>query len=283
MKQDAYSALAYRYKRQMNDIVFYAYKGSPHMKEYQDFRIECYAKEMKSRLGDCRHSKTGQSLIRIYFMESENWENVLVTLIHEVSHHIDFKIRGYSAHDKPYYEIHKKLLVTALDMGIVSFEGIQKFWNSNAQNARKLAGLMRDYTPHPIPYKVDLCTIFVYNAFSVKELLKEREYRWNGTDQSWFREMGTDEALEEKEFLLGIGVPEGDIAISEMKGVVNRRKAEVLLYGVSYEKRDEVKNLGYRWDKEKRIWHKRIDGEDISAEERKTIFAIGGVRIQVLR
>ena len=283
MNNSEYRSLAYQYKRQMNDVVFYTYKGSPRMKEYQNFTIECHSRELKTKLGDCWFSREGCSKIRVFYMESENWENVLVTLIHEVAHHVDFKNRGHSGHDKQYYEVHKKLLFTALDMGIISYDIIQNFWNSHAQNAKKLAKLMSDYEPHPIPYKVDTCTIFVYNAFPIKETLKTGNYRWNSTDQSWYKEMDISEAEREREFLLCMGVPEENIVITEMKGVVSRRKGKVQLYGVTYEKKDEIKALGYRWDRERKIWYKRIEGEDISPEEREKILSIGEIKIKVLR
>ena len=89
--------------------------------------------------------------------------------------------------------------------------------------------------------------------------------------------------VSEREFLLCMGVPEENIVITEMKGVVSRRKAKVKLYGVTYEQKDEIKALGYRWDRERKIWYKRIEGEEISPEEREKILSIGEIKIKVLR
>ena len=277
-------ALAYRYKKMMDDIISYTYTNHPSLNKMKAYTIECYPTEYKSKLGECFYNTAGykHSTIKIYAIQGRTWERILITVIHETTHHIDYVIRGKSAHDKEFYKIHVRLLTTALDMGILSYEGVMDYWKNTSRSARKLAGMMEGYIPHPINYKSDIVTIYVYGGYSVKDSLKERGYMWSSTDSSWFREITNSELAAEQDFLKRLGVSEENIETSGFKGVTNIRKTIVRLYCVPYEEREKVKAFAYRWNKEGKFWFKSIDENDIPREERQTLSQIDGIDIKII-
>lgn len=267
------TALAIKLKRQLNDIIDVAYGEirPDDIPKFKRFRIYCTDAEMRSRLGDCYNNKANMSSeIRIFATGTEGYKEIIITCIHELSHHIDFIIRGDSNHDHNFYEIHKKLLYAAFDMGILTVNDV-RFSESRARNRDKLARMMSDYVPHPVAYKQDKAQIYAYNCFAIKDTLKSRGYAWNGLDKAWTIEIPSDTTEEEKAFLAALGVSEEDIKVISGGAVAVRLRKNVKLYNVPFEKNAVVKSLGYSWDKKEKVWAKKIPGNDISDDERNQL------------
>lgn len=68
------------------DIVRYAYRGSPKLKEYCTFDYELSDKQYKSKNGDYTHAVRK---IRVFASKSADLQNLIKTSIHELAHHID--------------------------------------------------------------------------------------------------------------------------------------------------------------------------------------------------
>lgn len=265
-----YASLAARLKEQLNDIIDVAYKdrSTAQRGQYKRFTIICSDKVLKTRNGDCRHNRVDRtSTIRLLRLEDRAYMGFVITAIHEVAHHIDFSNRNQSGHDAPFYIAFKKLLFAALDMGVITMEFFQQS-RFESQNGEKILRMVREeYVPDPIDYKPDSVQIHVYNAFTVKDALKGRKYRWNAADAAWVL-LTTISAIErEQAFLRSIGVKSDDIRIIEGSAVVTRLRKNVRLSGVTYDQREIVKSLGFRWNKEKKLWEKKIAEDVYSIEE----------------
>ena len=280
-----YRHLAIRLKLQMHDIIDVAYKDrtAGQRGQFKRFTIYCYDADFKSKLGDCRYMPDGSSQIRIVRLGTEGFKEVLITTMHEVSHHIDKTIRGKSGHDAPFYFAHKKLLFAAFDMGILTkYDVINS--TSHARNRDKLANMMDDYVPHPVEYKKDKCSVSVYGAYSIKDMLKEYGYTWNALDGAWVREISRDEIEEEKEFLVSYDIPEKDIKIVEGSAVISRLRKNARVYNVPYEEREKMKQLGYRWNNngKEKYWEKKIDGDELDEKEFAVLNGISGAKIKIV-
>ena len=271
-------------KRQMNDIIDVAYQNKkPSVKaQLKRFTILCSDTDLRTKLGDCRYLPDGSSRIRIFAMGTEGFHEVLITTMHEVSHHIDHSLRGRSGHDSPFYLAHKKLLFAAMDMGIISKDDVV-YSDSKAQNRDKLAKMMDEYAPHPVEYKPDNVMICVYNAFSVKSTLKERGYQWNSLDEAWTRELTSGDLDAEQQLLSSLGLEETDIKIVEGNAVVVRLRKNARLYNVPFESNQTVKGLGFHWvnNGKQKYWEKKLYGESLTEEESEVLNAIPGIKIKI--
>lgn len=277
-----YTTLAIRLKKLMDDIVKVAYDNAPENKKKRlcRFTICCSDMEQKTRLGYCKHLRDGSSEIHILHLKREGWKEVIITTIHEVSHHVDHVLRGTSNHDAEFYAVHKQLLFAAMDMGVLEKRDVVNS-ESHARNRDKLARMMSEYRPHPVNYKQDQASIYVYNSYDVKDVLRGRGYQWNSLDKAWTLDLSNSDLESEKEYLVGIGVATENIKAVCGGIVAVRLRKIVRLYNVPFDANAVVKSYNYRWAKEQKCWEKHIEENSISAEERKALQAFKGVRILI--
>lgn len=278
-EQDKYTSIAVALKRQMNEIIDFAYSGISEGKRklYKNFRIECFASDRNTLLGYCQKVDDITCRIRIFRTMSESQKTVLITTIHEVSHHIDFIDKNGFNHGKTFYDVHKKLLYAAFDLGILTVEDVINS-DSSARNRHKLARMMSDYTPSPSASSARIKTqIHVYNAYNFRTQLKERGYTWNPLDAAWALSCDANDVDREMSHLQKIGVPAGDVRVHKGNGVVTRLRKVVTLHNVPFDANAVVKDLGYRFVKErgKPLWRKQIDGNDIDDFEIQALRKIG--------
>ena len=187
----------YRVKILLNDLVEYAYPHSPKQKAYKAFYVEYIDKEFKSKHGDYN---TKNKHIRIFNL-SRTEDQLVVTSIQELSHHINFvndTSHSFEPHGQEFYKVYKKLLVTALDMGLFNK---WQFINATADagDSRKVKRMLEEYRPHPINYKQDVKLIQVFHAYEIRKNLQKHGYKYNSVLKSWEKE--TENLLDETAFL----------------------------------------------------------------------------------
>lgn len=282
-----YKGLAVKLKQQMNDIIDVAFRerSEAQIRQFKRFTISCIDKEFKSRNGDCRCMPDKSSQIRIVKLESAPYRAILLTTMHEVSHHIDFSMSGEVGHGPEFYKVHLALLFAAFDMGILSKEDVLNSGSTSRSLNRVIIKrkMLDSYVPHPTDYKQDVAQIFVYNAYAVKDVLKSRGYKWNSLDMSWVLETNSNAINEEHDHLLNLGVQKENIKTINGSAVISRLRKNVNLYNVPYDKKDIVKSLGYRWTDtgKKKYWQRKIDGDSLPADERSVLEGIVGIRIVI--
>ncbi len=282
-----HQGLAIQLKQQMNDIIDVAYrnKSDAQRKQCKRFILLCIDKETSSFNGDCRYMPDGSSQIRILRLKNATHRAILLTTMHEVSHHVAHSLYHEAGHGSDFYKAHLELLFAAFDMGILSKEDVLNS-GSNSRSLNKVIikrNMLDAYVPHPVQYKKDVVQLFVYNAYTVKDILKARGYKWNSLDTAWVLENTEDIIHKECAYLAGIGVAAKNMKIVNSAQVISRLRKTVYLYNVPYENKDVVKSLGYRWNNtgKSKFWQKQIDGDDIPEQERTTLKNIPGVRIVV--
>ena len=185
----------------LNDMVEYAYKDDPRLPQYKKFYVEYLKKRLKTKLGDYRWE--GHH-IRV-FTEGVEDVQIMLTSIHELSHHIDYVQRKESHHDKRFYAIYRRLLYAALDMRIIDkyeYMGIVK----TTSDASKVMKMLQAYHPRYTDYKKNMIRIVVSRAYEIKEDLKKEGYSYNAYKKTWEKELTEKEYDErEKEFLDRLG------------------------------------------------------------------------------
>lgn len=209
----------YRVKILLNDLVEYAYPHSPKQKAYKAFYVEYIDKEFKSKHGDYN---TKNKHIRIFNL-SRTEDQLVVTSIHELAHHINFvndTSHSFEPHGQEFYKVYKKLLFTALDMGLFNK---WQFINAtaDASDSRKVKRMLEEYRPHHINYKQDVKLIQVFRAYEIRKNLQKHGYKYNSVLKSWEKE--TEKPLDEATFLDSIGadykiVDARSINLKKLKG-----------------------------------------------------------------
>lgn len=209
----------YRIKILLNNLVEYAYPHSPKQKAYKAFYVEYIDKEFKSKHGDYN---TKNKHIRIFNL-SRTEDQLVVTSIHELAHHINFvndTSHSFEPHGQEFYKVYKKLLFTALDMGLFNK---WQFINATADagDSRKVKRMLEEYRPHPIDYKKDMKLIQVFRAYEIRKNLQKHGYKYNSVLKSWEKETG--KPLDEATFLDSIGadykiVDARSINLKKLKG-----------------------------------------------------------------
>ena len=209
----------YRVKILLNDLVEYAYPHSPKQKAYKAFYVEYIDKEFKSKHGDYN---TKNKHIRIFNL-SRTEDQLVVTSIHELAHHINFvndTSHSFEPHGQEFYKVYKKLLFTALDMGLFNK---WQFINAiaDAGDSRKVKRMLEEYRPYPIDYKKDMKLIQVFRAYEIRKNLQKHGYKYNSVLKSWEKE--TEKPLDEATFLDSIGadykiVDARSINLKKLKG-----------------------------------------------------------------
>lgn len=209
----------YRVKILLNDLVEYAYPHSPKQKAYKAFYVEYIDKEFKSKHGDYN---TKNKHIRIFNL-SRTEDQLVVTSIHELAHHINFvndTSHSFEPHGQEFYKVYKKLLFTALDMGLFNK---WQFINAtaDASDSRRVKRMLEEYRPHPIDYKKDMKLIQVFRAYEIRKNLQKHGYKYNSVLKSWEKE--TEKPLDEATFLDSVGanykiVDARSINLKKLKG-----------------------------------------------------------------
>lgn len=282
----SHTGIAVQIKKMLNDILDVAYQDevSPGMlARFKRFTIMASEAELNTRLGDCWYNKDGSASIRLLGLNRERYQETLVTAIHEISHHVERTLHGSSGHSPRFYAIHKKLLFASFDMGILKVEDLTINSESRGRDKSKLARMMSEYVPRPFDYKSDTITLFVYNAFAIRDKLKIHGYHWNGLDQAWMKGLLEEEMESEMQFLQSLSVPESDTKWVRGGAVVTRLRKSAKLFNVPYEQNEVVKRLGYRWvdAKKHKYWRKLIDGDKLPEDEAAEIKKIPGVRVVI--
>jgi hypothetical protein len=282
-----HQGLAVQLKRQMNDIIDVAYrtKSDAQRRQYKRFLLLCTDKATSSLNGDCRYLPDGSSQIRILRLKNATHRAILITTIHEVSHHITKSMHGKTGHGPDFYKVHLELLFAAFDMGLLTKEDVLNS-GSNSRSLNRVIikrNMLDTYVPHPVHYKQDTVQLFVYNAYPVKEALKARGYKWNALDAAWVLESTEDTVNEEQIYLLSINIQKENINIVNSAQVISRLSKTVCLYNVPYENQEIIKALGYRWNNtgKRKFWHKQINGDTLPEQEYETLEKMHGIHIVI--
>lgn len=243
-------------------------KGNKQINDYRNFTLQLTEKVLQSRSGYYIPStRTIQlsSVNKVYF------HTLLITLLHELAHHIEFCDNGASGHSNNFYKIHLSLIFTAIDCKIISYDEIMDIAElSLSRNRFKLTKMLQEYIPKKnvpsIHTKCDLSFIKEYNNIkpvnktikikcSIKDnhIFKNREYKWLEEEKIWYKTIyKLPEYFKEINFLTNINY----ICYSIHNKSYYVNEINFIVTGNTYKYKNELKKLGYRFNNKK--WRKTI-------------------------
>lgn len=226
-------------------------------RSYKNFKLNLIDKAYRSRLG-CYNIKS--KTIELSGIKEYCRHDIIITFLHELSHHIETINTGNSGHQNGFYNIHIKLLKNAVDLGLLKIEQITNNKTSNAGNKNKLGKLMNGYTRKGnanISAYIDTSFLnelpeVVYKKEIIKVkclpedrfILKENNYKWDVQEEVWNKiVMTTEEYNQEIAFL----VKNGYLNIKIDKKVYFAKTIFIHISGNTYPHRDILSSLKYKY------------------------------------
>lgn len=255
--------------------------------KFKKFKLELVGKEYASRLG-CYNTKT--KVIQLSGLDVYCRCDVIITFLHEVSHHIEFIKYSQTGHQKTFYDIHIKLLKTAVDLGLLKTEDITDNKTSKAGNRKKLGKMMMGYKANGNSTLSDfmntdflnLLPEVVENRQIIKVkcqpedryVLKDSSYRWNSSELIWEKSVkNLEEYNKEIKFL----IKQGYQNIKIDKQTYYARFIKVCAFGNTYLNKETIASLGYKY--KDGIWSKPVKINFVESEVAK-LRKLNGVKIK---
>lgn len=177
----------YEIRQTMIDIIkqCYSHLSENKINQYTKFYLKLESKTVRTFLGKYVYKDRS---IHLYNVKTESNVSSLVTLIHELAHHIDYCNRNYSNHDEQFYKIHLDLLKTAFDMHVIDYTEFM-LHQSTAGNVRKLKRLVEKMNypaiSSPCDYKKDYIWIMIKADRNENEKLKLAGFFYNRYICKW--------------------------------------------------------------------------------------------------
>ncbi|WP_026883646.1 hypothetical protein [Clostridium akagii] len=274
--------LSFKLFNTLKDIINNAYPESEYPdNKFKKFYLDVIPKEMKSIHG--RYYSQSKKIE--VFNLSRPTGHIVSTTIHEASHHIDHCLRHASDHTKAFYEVMHNMLITAMGMGIITTNDILTANDSkDKERLIKYFGDIESWEIRNIDYKQAIVTFKITNCFSIKDCLKEREYKYSGEEQCWIKDINKTEQEAETLFLSEI-IDMNNVKIVEG----NEIDIEAVYYICvlnSYECKDFLKENGYLWNGykiKKNSWTKKILAKNKDKElDKISSLQSKGVKIQLV-
>lgn len=191
-------AIEYDLKKKLDKIIDYAYKDDPKKEKYKWFKLNVLTRKMKSKSGDYN---IRTHAIRIVDTLDTKEGNNISTLLHEVSHHIDWVMHGKTGHKKDFYEVFATLIYAALDLNFVDCYDLRNmdFRNSDYNKVQKI---LDNYVPHRQNNVQETYQVKVFNSYSQKDELSQNGYFWNKISKSWDKDNLNKEEVEYERYKL---------------------------------------------------------------------------------
>lgn len=187
----------------LDDLIDFCYKGivdSDVLAKYHKFYLKLTDKELKSKLGHYIFSKKA---IHLFNVKSSNNVACIITLIHELSHYIDYMNRGSSDHSKDFYNVHIELIMTLFKMGTINYNNFICS-KDKASNSNKLKRLVEKqyHETEQLDYEKEKNWLIVKNCYEAYEYLKEHNYVYNFYIKSWMKKINVNDIEKSKTEIL---------------------------------------------------------------------------------
>lgn len=239
-------ALEYRIKGALNHII----KNTFPDKKIKPLKIEFLKKDTKSFHGDYNLKEMKARIGNL----SRPPAHVLITSLHEAAHHCEAQMTGTTGHQKSFYVIYHKLMVTAVEMGMFSYDEAKTVTDS--ASIKQLERYCGPITQKAIPekkYKKDRCLIYVFDGYSQRQALASHGYHFNSRAKAWERELAKSEREEEEAYLNSLS---DSLSIWSTEDMLDLTIfATITVSGNTYPCKDILSSLNFKF------W-KKIPGTD---------------------
>lgn len=226
---------------------------------HQAFYVELNNKNLKGRYGDWEAVPKGANKIRIFHIDRPT-SLIIKTSIHELAHNIEYTIYKKAGHQKEFYSVYKKLIESAISLGIFNYEDALK--EHDVQMLIKYHGGI-EVRECINKYKNDSCIIKIFNSYEIKDTLSAIGFSFNKLEKSWDKEILKNQIEELKNDLLNL-TTEDNIKIVEFSNLDIDVPKYIIISGNTFPYKEIIKELNYYY--KDKTWVKKVLSSEINQE-----------------
>lgn len=267
-------------KQLLNDILAYAFPEKSHpLEKLQQFYVEFQRKESKKD-GDYQ---ADFKRIRVFNLSRDS-KSLILTALHDLSHHIEMTFFGETAHKERFYLYYHNLLITAVGMRIIRKEDLFYIHEKELEKLQKFHGLIRYWEVPEVAYKKGVYYIDVSEGYAYRETLKSWGYRYMALEEIWRGTFEEDTVWLEKGELIELGLSPKQIYVHQAADY-QTRFIYYLVIRNAFDHRKALYKLGYRYgayEFGERHWVKKIPAQKLEEEQEK-VAGLMGVKVKVIK
>lgn len=210
---------------------------------YKSYHIRIVPRELSSKHG---HYKSREAKIEIFNLARPPI-HTLLTCLHELAHHVETIDYGQTGHDESFYLRFYQLLKTGIGLHYLSPGDIET--EKDSSDKAYLTSYFGSSFDWDIPqFELNEAVIVsVKNGFRIRQLLKQKRFKWFSISQTWEKEFENRHAAD---LVLHDIVP-----LLPLEDVVIRPKIDLpfithYYLGVlnGYDYRYGLREMGYVWE-----------------------------------
>lgn len=223
-----------------------------------------------------RYNNRKITIYNLYRQESE----IINSLIIGLAHHVDFCKNGETDNTQKFREIYQDMLFKALDADRLSFDELKK--SNDYQTKIALRNALSTYWPDNTDTSSEKI-IEVKNCFEIKDDLKKMGFTYNQLIQSWDKSVPVSEISKVTTDIHNMK-PEALISTRSSNRMVFAFNAFVCVSGKTYAYKDILKDNGYHFDMNTKLWRKKIVNNQFLSEQEKILEALPkgqGIKVEM--
>ena len=203
---------------------------------------------------------------------------ILTTAIHGMAHHCDYNKRGETGHDEDFFRMFYSLLQEAAIWGYIDAE------ETNQSEKPDIAYVVKRYGPVDRVYGgfeiLNTRLILVKgDTYSYRSLLNKLNYTWDNDENVWYYETEIMRADEEAEDIRSI-IPGAQVKIERSTYAHFAKDIIVTVSGNTYRNKELLREKGFHYQKNDRVWTKVTLDTKINEEE---LSCMDGVNVEIIQ
>lgn len=269
-------------KEQLNNIIDNALFDDPLKEKYKSFHLKVSDKINNSYSGLYNPEDKSIEVIDVRGEETSSHS----TLLHEVSHHIDYVKNGKTGHKKEFYDIFRKLIYSALDLGYIDRKKMLAMPKRNTDYS-KVIKMLKEYKPkEPVITPNVSKLLAVAKAYQFKDLLKSKGFSWNKVNRTWEKVVATKDIDILAKELIDCGINKELLEIKDnskinMEFRGNKISSDYVVFiDGGYYIKEELKKDGYHWFAPKKQWYKEFNNEEEIVVELERLHKVYGFIVE---
>lgn len=246
-------------RQKLIEITKYAYPEKAD--KYCDFYLQVEFKEKKTSWSNYDFSKRQISVNTL----SRSPADVLLSMLVELSKHIDIKIRRETHLDRNYYAVLRKLIQSALETNLILIDDLTKSDNEKLKKA--LQENFGTFSKWKAEVKMSPGDIYihVFDNYLIRNLLKAEKYFYDDEQNSWSKKIKVEDIDEERAFTSMYEDDAQFVIISDNRFYI-RPVYLLRVYSYSFEDNKLLHAFSYTFNSEAKCWEKLIYAADIKIE-----------------
>lgn len=218
----------------------YRYEDKNTKNKYKGFQIELVPQKRKGFMG---MYKPELKKIMVYNIDRSG-QSILITALHELSHHILYMSGQEPCHDSSYFVTYGLLIHTAMDMQLLAEQDLLGFTES--ADAWWLEHFVKTYKPKKYDYCRNRYVIRVKVPYHMRRKASELGFHFSAMEKTWNKTVDAEEKESVLHSLRSF-ISEDDIEVSRMADIQFKSQIYITAVGNTAENISVLKENGFKY------------------------------------